>query len=68
MEYSHNAIVRYLAPGAAHLIIYHILTEGRAFLRLESGERIALSAGDLVMIPRVIRTSWTMEQRHRCRI
>ncbi len=44
-------LAQYLAPGAGHLIIYHFLTEGRAFLRLESGERIALSAGDLVMIP-----------------
>ena len=45
------AIAPYLAPGAGHLIIYHFLTEGRAFLQLENRERIALSAGDLVMIP-----------------
>ena len=45
------AVARHLVPGADHMIIYHLLTEGRAFLRLDSGERIALSAGDLVMIP-----------------
>jgi AraC-like DNA-binding protein len=45
------AVARYLVPDAEHMIIYHFLTEGRAYLRLESGERIALSAGDLVMIP-----------------
>src|SRR5215472_15110305 len=45
------AVARYLVPDAKHLIIYHFLTEGRAFLQLENGERIALSAGDLVMIP-----------------
>src|SRR5580765_8234773 len=45
------AVARYLVPDAEHLIIYHFLTEGRAFLRLDSGERIPLNAGDLVMIP-----------------
>ena len=39
------ALARHLVPDAEHLIIYHFLTEGRAFLRLESGERIALNAG-----------------------
>jgi len=48
---SSRALARRFMPGADHLIIYHLLTEGRAFLHLESGERIALSAGDLVMIP-----------------
>ncbi len=46
-----RALARHLAPSAEHVIIYHLLTEGRASLRLESGERIALNAGDLVMIP-----------------
>jgi AraC-like DNA-binding protein len=45
------AVARYLVPDAEHLVIYHFLTEGRAFLRMDNGERIALSAGDLVMIP-----------------
>ena len=48
---SHSGIARYLAPGAGHLIIYHLLTEGRATIRLESGERVPLNAGDIVMIP-----------------
>jgi len=38
-------------PGADHLIVYHLLTEGRASLRLESGESLPLNAGDLVMVP-----------------
>ena len=45
------ALASKFVPGADHLIVYHLLTEGHASLRLESGERIALSAGDLVMIP-----------------
>lgn len=48
---SSRALADYFAPGAEHVVIYHLLTEGHAFLRLESGERVALSAGDIVMVP-----------------
>jgi AraC-like DNA-binding protein len=44
-------IAPYLAPGARHVIIYHLLTEGHASARLVDGERIALNAGDLVIFP-----------------
>jgi len=44
-------LARCFRAGTDHLIFYHFLTEGRAFLRLDNGERIALNAGDLVMIP-----------------
>jgi AraC-like DNA-binding protein len=40
-----------LSPGAKHLIIYHFLTEGRAYARLPDGESIELTAGDIVMLP-----------------
>jgi AraC-like DNA-binding protein len=40
-----------LAPGAEHLIIYHYLTEGRAYARLEEGGRVELNAGDIVIFP-----------------
>ncbi len=46
-----TAIAPHLAPGAGHVIIYHLLTEGRASARLVDGERIGLSAGDLVIFP-----------------
>ncbi|HET6208531.1 MAG TPA: AraC family transcriptional regulator [Terracidiphilus sp.] len=46
-----NTIAPYFAPGAGHLIIYHLLTEGRASARLMDGERVALHAGDLVIFP-----------------
>ena len=46
-----STIAPHLAPDAGHVIIYHLLTEGRAFARLVDGERIALEAGDLVIFP-----------------
>jgi AraC-like DNA-binding protein len=48
---SSGALARHFASSAEHVIVYHLLTEGRASLRLESGERVGLEAGDLVMIP-----------------
>jgi len=46
-----RTVAPYLAPGAGHVIIYHLLTEGRASARLLDGESIALTAGDLVIFP-----------------
>lgn len=46
-----SAVAPYLAPGAGHVIVYHLLTEGRASARLLDGDRIALGAGDLVIFP-----------------
>jgi len=48
---SSRALARYFATGAEHVIVYHLLTEGKAFARMEDGQRITLNAGDLVMIP-----------------
>ena len=45
------AIAPYLSPGAGHLIIYHFLTEGRAYARLPDGRREELTAGDIVILP-----------------
>jgi Cupin len=46
---------RTLAPmfgrPAEHVIIYHLLWEGRAVIEPRDGERVALSAGDLVALP-----------------
>ena len=46
-----RTVAPYLAPGAGHVIIYHLLTEGHASARLLDGDRIALDAGDLVIFP-----------------
>jgi len=48
---SSRALARLVAPGAEHVIIYHLLTEGRAYIRMEDGTRMALNPGDIVMIP-----------------
>ena len=44
-----------LAPifvrGARHVIIFHFLDAGRAFIHAEGGERVELRAGDIVSFP-----------------
>ncbi|HEX8072102.1 MAG TPA: AraC family transcriptional regulator [Pyrinomonadaceae bacterium] len=44
-------IAAHLNPGARHLILYHFLTEGRAYVRLPDGRREELAAGDVVVLP-----------------
>jgi AraC-like DNA-binding protein len=44
-------IARYLPPAGGHLIIYHFLTEGRAYARLPEGNRVELTAGDIIVFP-----------------
>ena len=44
-------VAPFVAAGAEHVIIYHLLTDGRASARLEDGERLALEAGDVVIFP-----------------
>jgi AraC-like DNA-binding protein len=41
----------YLPPPADHVIIYHLLTEGRATARLEHGQSVNLGPGDIVIFP-----------------
>ena len=40
-----------LAPGAPHLVIYHLVIEGAALARLREGKWLALEAGDIVVFP-----------------
>ena len=44
-------VAPYLAPSAGHVIIYHLLIEGRGSARLQEGERLSLEAGDIVIFP-----------------
>ena len=46
-----TAIASRLSPNSGHLILYHFLTEGRAFARLPDGTRVDLTAGDVVIFP-----------------
>ena len=40
-----------LGQGAGHVIIYHLLCDGRAYVQLEDGERVPLAPGDIVTFP-----------------
>src|ERR1700761_9019241 len=48
---SSRGLASHFKAGVEHVIVYHLLTEGRAFIRLDNGQRMTLNAGDLVMIP-----------------
>lgn len=41
----------YLSRSGGHLILYHFLTEGRAYAKLSDGRREDLTAGDIVIFP-----------------
>jgi hypothetical protein len=47
---SHELACHY-GIDAEHVIVYHLLTEGRGSMRLDNGSRLNLEAGDIVMIP-----------------
>lgn len=40
-----------LAPGAPHLVIFHLVVEGNAFAQPEGGKSVALQPGDVVVFP-----------------
>ncbi len=40
-----------LSLGTGQLVLYHLVTEGRATARLGDGSEVALGAGDVVVIP-----------------
>ena len=48
---SSGGIARHFRTHTERVIVYHLLTEGRASVRLENGKRLNLEAGDIVMIP-----------------
>ena len=41
----------YIQGGDGHVIVYHLLSEGRAIASLDDGTRLALGAGDIVIFP-----------------
>jgi AraC-like DNA-binding protein len=46
-----HTVAPYIARPASHVIIFHLLTEGRGFAQVEEGERLPLEAGDIVIFP-----------------
>jgi len=41
----------FLAPGASHIVIYHLVIDGRAFAKSAAGKVIPLEPGDVVIFP-----------------
>src|SRR5215467_3927572 len=46
-----NTLAPLLAPGTPHLVIYHFVINGTAFVTLPDGESIELGPGDIVVLP-----------------
>ena len=46
-----SVLASWLAPGGGHVIIYHLLTEGKGFAGLEHGRQEPLTGGDIVIFP-----------------
>jgi AraC-like DNA-binding protein len=46
-----NLLAPMLAPGAPHLVIYHFVIDGGAFVRLPDGHSVELGPGDIVVLP-----------------
>ena len=40
-----------LAPGAAHLVVFHFLVEGSGYIQVENGCSLRLEAGDVIVLP-----------------
>ncbi len=46
-----SAGARLLAPTAEHMILFHLLVEGEASVRIPGQGRVALEAGDIAVLP-----------------
>jgi AraC-like DNA-binding protein len=46
-----SALARWIWSNAGHVIVFHLLTAGKAWVRLEDGPPVALTAGDVVVFP-----------------
>jgi AraC-like DNA-binding protein len=47
-----RAVARYLSPDSGHVIIFHLLTEGRGYAHIEGeGRPVPLSPGDIIIFP-----------------
>ena len=47
-----QAILPKVLPGAAHLIAYHVITEGRCFANIVGQEPLAVEAGEIIVFTR----------------
>jgi AraC-like DNA-binding protein len=44
-------LAHYVSAEPRHVILYHLLTQGQAYVAVGDGERVELSAGDIVVFP-----------------
>ncbi|MDN5941137.1 MAG: cupin domain-containing protein, partial [Nitrospira sp.] len=48
-----RTVTSYLSPNSQHVIIFHLLTEGRGYAHVEGDDRpVPLNAGDILIVPR----------------
>src|ERR1700751_1540270 len=40
-----------LAPGASHIVLFHLLIEGRSVVAMLDGKQVELEPGDIVIFP-----------------
>jgi len=47
-----RTVTSYLSPNSGHVIMFHLLTEGRGYAHVEGDDRpLPLNAGDIVIVP-----------------
>jgi AraC-like DNA-binding protein len=47
-----RTVTSYLSPNSQHVIIFHLLTEGRGYAHVEGDDRpVPLNAGDILIVP-----------------
>jgi AraC-like DNA-binding protein len=47
-----RTVTSYLSPNSGHVIIFHLLTEGRGYAHIEGDDRpLPLNAGDILIVP-----------------
>jgi AraC-like DNA-binding protein len=47
-----STVTSYLSPNSQHVIIFHLLTEGRGYAHVEGDDRpVPLNAGDILIVP-----------------
>ena len=46
-----KAMAAKVAPGAAHLVLYHLVIDGGAMIELPDGKTLSLQPGDVVVFP-----------------
>lgn len=47
-----RTVASYLSPNSQHVVIFHLLTEGRGYAHVEGDDRpIPLNAGDIIVVP-----------------